>query len=93
MGYEAFKKTPLGKSSEKIGGYTPDQRYFLGFGFSWMIQQTDAALANQVMSNEHSPASFRVIGPLSNIPEFYTAFNIKTGDKMYRNDKIRVRIW
>ena len=93
MGYEAFKKTPQGKSSEKIGGYTPDQRYFLGFGFSWMIQQTDAALANQVMSNEHSPASFRVIGPLSNIPEFYAAFGIKEGDKMHRNDKIRVKIW
>ncbi len=93
MGYEAFKKTPQGKSSEKIGGYTPDQRYFLGFGFSWMMQQTDPALANQVMSNEHSPASFRVIGPLSNIPEFYAAFGIKEGDKMYRNDKIRVKIW
>ena len=93
MGYEAFKKTPQGKSSEKIGGYTPDQRYFLGFGFSWMVQQTDAALANLVMSNEHSPASFRVIGPLSNIPEFYAAFGIKEGDKMHRNDKIRVKIW
>ena len=58
-----------------------------------MVQQTDAGLANQVMSNEHSPSEFRVIGPLSNIPQFYTAFGIKDGDEMYRNDKIRVKIW
>ena len=93
MGYEAFKKTAQGQSSEKIGGFTPEQRYFLAYGYAWMINSTDASLAKQVMSNEHAPAQFRVIGPLSDIEEFYKAFNIKPGDKMYREDSIRVKIW
>ena len=54
---------------------------------------TDAAMAMQVMSNEHAPAPFRVIGPLSNVEEFYKAFDVKKGDKMYREDSVRVKIW
>jgi len=50
-------------------------------------------LANQVKSDEHSAAKYRIIGPLSNIPEFFTTFHVKPGDKMYRpNDKL-VKIW
>ncbi len=93
MGYEAFKKTKQGQSEDKIGGFTPAQRYFLAYGYAWMINSTDASLAKQVMSNEHAPAEYRVIGPLSDIEEFYKAFNIKPGDKMYRADSIRVKIW
>ena len=93
MGLEAFKKTKQGQSVEKIGGYTPEQRYFLSYGYAWMINSTDASLAKQVMSNEHAPAQFRVIGPLSDIEEFYKAFNIKPGDEMYRDEKVRVKIW
>lgn len=93
MGLEAFRKTPQGQSKELIEGYTPEQRYFLSYGYAWMINQTDAALAKSVMSNEHSPAEFRVLGPLSDIDDFYKAFNIKEGNKMYRADSLRVRIW
>ncbi len=93
MGYEAFKKTKQGQSDEKIGGYTPDQRYFLAYAYAWMVNTTDASLAKQVMSNEHAPAPFRVNGPLSDIPEFYKAFDIKPGDNMYRADNVRVKIW
>ncbi|MGZ6416766.1 MAG: M13-type metalloendopeptidase, partial [Bacteroidia bacterium] len=93
MGYEAFKKTKQGQSTEKIGGYTPEQRYFLAYAYAWMTNSTDASLAKQVMSNEHAPAEERVLGPLSNVEEFYKAFNIKPGDAMYRADNIRVKIW
>ena len=58
-----------------------------------MVNMTDAAMAMQVMSNEHAPAPFRVIGPLSNVEEFYKAFDVKKGDKMYREDSVRVKIW
>jgi len=51
------------------------------------------ALANQVMTDVHAPAKERVNGPMMNIPEFYEAFNIKPGDKMYRTDSLRARIW
>jgi putative endopeptidase len=93
MGYEAFKKTKQGQSTELINGYNSDQRYFLSYGYAWMVHVTDAALATQIMSNEHSPAQFRVNGPLSDIEAFYKAFNIKEGDGMYRADSDRVKIW
>ncbi len=93
LGYEAFKKTPQGRSDEKISGLTPDQRYFLGYAYSWMVNMRPESIARQVKSDVHSPVKYRVIGPLSDVPEFYTAFNIKPGDEMYRADSLRVRIW
>ncbi len=93
MGYEAFKKTKQGQSTELINGYTADQRYFLAYGYAWMVNRTDASLAKQIMSDVHSPAEFRINGPLSDNDAFYKAFNIKKGDKMYRDENIRVKIW
>jgi len=93
MGYEAFKKTKQGQSTEKIGGLTPDQRFFLGYAYAWMVNIRPERLANQVMSDVHSPARYRIIGPVSNMPEFYAAFDIKEGDAMYRPDSLRVKIW
>ena len=93
MGYEAFKKTKQGQSTQLMNGYTSTQRYFLAYGYAWMVHRTDAALAKQIMSDVHSPAEFRINGPLSDIDEFYKAFNVKVGDKMYRDEKVRVKIW
>jgi putative endopeptidase len=93
VGYEAFKKTTQYKNNEKISGLTPDQRYFLAYAFSWMINRRDESKINQIMTDVHSPEQFRVNGPLSNIPEFYKAFNVKKGDKMYQPDSSRVVIW
>ena len=93
MGYEAFKKTAQYKNKEKVGGLNPDERFFLGYAFAWMVNERPEAIANQIKSNEHSPAKFRVIGPLTNMPEFYKTFGIKQGDKMYREDSVRVKIW
>jgi putative endopeptidase len=93
MGYEAFKKTAQFKSQEKIAGLTPDQRFFLGYAMAWMINDRPEAIASQVKSDVHSPAKFRVLGPLANIPEFYAAFGIREGDAMWRPDSLRVKIW
>lgn len=93
MGYEAFKKTPQYKNNEKISNLTPNQRYFLAYGYAWMINIKDEALATQIMTDVHAPAQFRINGPLSNMPEFYETFNVKDGNKMFQNDKIRVKIW
>ena len=93
MGYEAFKKTAQYKNQEKIAGLTPDQRFFLGYALAWMINDRPEAIASQVKSDVHSPAKFRVLGPLANIPEFHAAFDIKQGDAMWRPDSLRVKIW
>ncbi|HLP16014.1 MAG TPA: M13 family metallopeptidase [Bacteroidota bacterium] len=93
MGFEAFKKTKQYKNHVIIGGLSPEKRFFLGYALAWMINERPESIANQVKSNEHSPARQRVIGPLSNMPEFYAAFGIKQGDAMWRPDSTRVRIW
>ncbi len=93
MGFEAFKKTRQYREKEQIAGLTPEQRFFLAYAFAWMINDRPEAVASQVKSDVHSPARFRVIGPLSNIPEFYAAFDVKQGDFMWRADSLRVKIW
>jgi len=93
LGLDAFKKTDAFKKGEKISGFTPVQRYFLGYAYSWMYEERKERLASQVMTDVHAPAKERVNGPLVNIPEFYEAFGIKPGDKMYRADSLRVNIW
>ena len=93
LGLDAFKKTAAYKKNEKIGGLTQVQRYFLGYALGWMYQVKKDRLASRVKTDVHAPAKERVNGPVVNIPEFYEAFGIKPGDKMYRADSLRVRIW
>ncbi len=93
MGLEAYRKTKQGQSTELINGYTATQRYFLAYAYAWMVNRTDASLAKQIMSDVHSPAEFRINGPLSDIDEFYKAFNIKPTDAMFIPENKRVKIW
>ena len=93
LGLDAFRKTETYKKGEKIGGYTPLQRFFLGYAYGWMGQVRKESLARQVMTDVHAPEKERVNGPVVNIPEFYEAFSVKPGDKMYRPDSLRVSIW
>jgi putative endopeptidase len=93
LGIDALKKTDAYKKGESVHGQTPLQRYFLGYAYSWMIQDRKERLASQIMLDVHAPAKERVNGPMVNIPEFYEAFGIKKGDKMYRTDSLRVSIW
>ncbi|MCI0472197.1 MAG: hypothetical protein L0Y76_01285, partial [Ignavibacteria bacterium] len=64
-----------------------------GYAYSWAVYYRDEMLARRVMTDVHSPPFLRVNGPMSNINEFYSAFGVKEGDKMFREDKIRVKIW
>jgi putative endopeptidase len=93
MGYEAFKKTEQYKTNQKIAKLSPDQRFFLSYGYAWMVNIKKEALANQLLTDVHAPAKFRINGPLSNIPEFYKTFNIKEGSKMRLPENERVVIW
>ncbi len=93
IAYDAFKMTPQGKSSEKIDGFTPDQRFFLSIARIWRVKTRDAFLRTYVNTNPHSPAMWRVNGPLMNFEPFYKAFNIQHGDKNYKPVEQRVNIW
>ncbi len=77
----------------KIDGFTPEQRFFLGWAQVWRTLQSDAAAKAQVNTNPHAPAKWRVNGPLSNMPEFKAAWGCKDGDAMVRPDSLRARIW
>ena len=93
IGLDAFKKTEAYAKNEKIGGLTQVQRFFLGYAYGWLSQERKEALASQLMTDVHAPAKERVNGPVVNMPEFYEAFGVKPGDKMYRPDSLRVVIW
>jgi putative endopeptidase len=93
LGLDAFKKTEQYRKGEPIGGLTPLQRYFLGYALGWMMQERDERLRANLLSDVHAPAKWRVLGPLSNIPEFYQAFGIKPGQPMWRPESERVQIW
>ncbi|MFT3789488.1 MAG: M13 family metallopeptidase [Rudaea sp.] len=93
IGLDAFKKTEQYKRGEKIAGYTPVQRFFLGYALSWIFAERDEALRQSLLSDVHAPPKWRVNGPLSNIGDFHEAFGVKPGQAMYRAEADRVRIW
>ncbi len=93
IAYDAFKMTQQGKDSVKIDGFTPDQRFFLSIARIWRVKTRDAFLRTYVNTNPHAPAMWRVNGPLMNFAPFYRAFNLQPGDKNYKAEEERVKIW
>src|SRR5436190_1476259 len=95
LAYMALQKAlkKKGGTPEKIDGFTPEQRFFLGFAQIWRNNQRDEDLKLQVATNPHSPGRFRTIGPLSNLLEFQKAFDIPDGSPMIRATEQRVNIW
>jgi len=93
IGIDAFKKTEQYKKGEKIAGYTPMQRFFLGYALGWLSQEREEQLRTGLLSDVHAPAKWRVNGPLSNVPDFYEAFDVKQGQPMWRPENQRVKIW
>lgn len=85
VSYHAFKKSLEGKPRPKdIDGFTPEQRFFLGWAQVWAGKYTPEAERTQVAGNSHSLPRWRVNGPLSNMPEFAEAFGCKAPAKMIR---------
>lgn len=93
IAYDAFKMTKQGQGNEKIDGFTPDQRFFLGFAQSWREKMRDETSRMLVNVDPHSPSLYRVNGPLANFAPFYAAFGVKETDKMYLKPEDRAKIW
>ncbi|OWP75407.1 metalloendopeptidase [Flavobacterium oreochromis] len=93
MGYEAFKRTEQFRKNQKIAGLTPNERFFLAYGYAWMVNIKPEALAQQLIEDVHSPARYRINGPLSNIDSFYDTFKITNRGKMFIPKKDRIIIW
>jgi putative endopeptidase len=90
---KAYKNSLNGKPAPVLDGYTGDQRVFISWAQVWLNKAREQALRNQVSTDPHSPEKFRVNGTVRNIPEFYTAFNVKPTDSLYLAPEKRVRIW
>ena len=93
IAYDAFKMTREGQDTTRIDGLTPDQRFFLSFAQTWRKKLKEEALRKQVNTDPHSPGDYRVMGPLMNFTPFYSAFGVNEGDKMYKPDSARIKIW
>ena len=93
IAYDAFKLTKQGKDTIRIDGLTPDERFFFSYATYRRSKFRDALFRARIILDQHSPDEFRVIGPLQNFTPFYITFNIKNGDKMYKPEAERIKIW
>ncbi len=93
IAYEAFKKTDEGKSNKKIDGFTPDQRFFLNWAQVWRANIMPEYAGQLILTDPHSPGMYRCNAPISNMNSWYKAFDIKPGDKMYKPESGRIKIW
>lgn len=93
MAYYAYKKSLNGAKSKTISGYTGEQRFFIAWTQGWKSMTRDAELKRLLTVDYHAPAYFRAFAPLSNMKEFYEAFGVKEGDKLFVPETKRVEIW
>jgi len=93
VAYKAWQLSLDGQEPAELDGFSGEQRFFLGWGQIWRIQFREEALRQQLITGPHSPGTYRVLGPLSNMPEFYQAFAVSETDAMYRPLDVRVKIW
>jgi putative endopeptidase len=89
---KALDKNPAARE-KRIDGFTPEQRFFLSFASIWKSKIRDEDQKLRLNTDPHSPAHFRVNGPLSNLSEFQKAFNIPNDAPMVRAADKRVNIW
>jgi putative endopeptidase len=93
VAYDAYHRSLNGKEAPVIDGLTGDQRFFLAFAQAWRDKAREDATKQQVASDPHSPARWRIIGPLRNVDAWYKAFNVAPGAKYYLKPEDRTRIW
>jgi putative endopeptidase len=90
--YDAYQTSLAGKPAPMQDGFNGDQQFFVAFGQSWAEKLRDAALRQQVMTDEHSPGQYRTL-TVRNIDAWYAAFQVQSGQKLYLAPAERVRIW
>ncbi|HEY3861066.1 MAG TPA: M13 family metallopeptidase [Verrucomicrobiae bacterium] len=95
IAYDAMERKLAADPSKRktIGGFTPEQRFFISFAQIWRTNIRDAEAKRLVTVDPHSPGRFRAVGPLVNFQPFFDAFNIKPGDPMWRAPELRAQIW
>jgi putative endopeptidase len=93
VAYKAYLRSLGGKPSATIGGYTGEQRFFLGWAQSWREKAREERMLQLITTDSHSPGEYRANGAVVNHDGFHQAFGTKQGDKMYKAGEERIRIW
>ncbi len=93
VAYRAYQMSLAGAPAPVYDGYSGDQRFFFGWAQVWRSLYRDEALRNQVLTDPHSPAMYRVNGVVRNVDAWYAAFGVKEGDALFLPPEKRVRIW
>ncbi len=93
LAYTAFEKEQAGRAVPALGGFTPEQQFFLAYAQAWCGKLRDPYLRLMLVTNPHSPFRYRVLGPLSNFAPFAKAFSCREGDPMVRPAKDRCEVW
>ncbi|MCU0683669.1 MAG: M13 family metallopeptidase [Polyangiaceae bacterium] len=93
VAYRAYQLSLAGQAAPVLDGFTGDQRFFLGWAQVWRSLSREPALRNQLLTDPHSPAMFRVNGVVRNLDAWYTAFDVKPGDALYLAPEKRIKIW
>ncbi len=93
VAFAAYKKSLAGAEAPVIDGFTGPQRFFLGYGQAWRTKWREGRMREVVLTDPHAPSEFRANGVVSNMAEFYEAFGLREGDKLWRPAAERVKIW
>lgn len=93
IAFEAFTKTKQFKDGKKIDGFTPTQRFFLGWAQVWRSNALPQTQAQLLLTDPHAPGEARANGPIVNMNAWYEAFNVQPGDKLYKPEAERTHIW
>jgi putative endopeptidase len=90
LSYMAWQEAEKGKTLDPIDGFTPEQRFFIGYGQGWCSHETPEVARMRAATNPHSPEKYRANGVVSNLPQFQQAFGCKAGQPMVRENQCRV---
>jgi putative endopeptidase len=90
--YDGYRSSLGGKEGPTMKGYGGDQRFFIAFGQAWRRKTRPEALRGSLITNGHAPAEYRA-DTARNLDAWYTAFNVKPGQKLYLQPAERVRVW
>jgi endothelin-converting enzyme/putative endopeptidase len=90
LAWMAWQDATKNQKLEPVDGFTPEQRFFLGYGQGWCTNETPERLRMRAAINEHSPDKYRANGVVSNLPQFQKAFGCKAGQAMVRQNQCRV---
>ena len=93
IAYKAYRMSLGGKDGPVIDGHTSAQRFFLSWAQIWRRKYREDELIRRLVTDPHSPSSFRANGPISNLDAFYEAFSVKAGDKLFKPKADRIQIW